>query len=180
MYLDALGGDGRFSITHWILLAVSFGIAMSEQQQVKVALGEAGILGGIRRAYVSAADRVAEGIRGGWPRCDLGWHLARVSRYLRDRLDYRVFACGKYALATGGDGSVSQDLLHAELTERDVATMPHLVPDLVGTAELNGSPGWAWQGLRWLLASCAYGKIEQLPLASEESYQTAGRRPTQP
>jgi hypothetical protein len=149
---------------------------VSEQQQVMMALGEAGVLGGIRWAYVSATDRVAEDYSEAAGH-DATW--AGMTRFtlLRDRLD-RVFACGKYALASGGDNSVSQDLLHAELTERDIATMPHLDPDLVERADLNGSPGWAWQEWRWLLASCAYGKIEQLPWPQKSpTKQQVARQP---
>ena len=112
---------------------------------------------------------------------DATW--AGMTRFtlLRDRLD-RVFACGKYALATGGDDSVSQDLLHAELTERGHPTMPHLAPDLVERADLNGSSGWAWQEWRWLLASCAYGKIDQLPWPqkSPTKQQVASQRNPEP
>lgn len=134
---------------------------MSEQQQVTKALGAVGVLDSIRWAYLSATDRVADDFSEAAGH-DATW--AGITRFtlFRDRLD-RVFACGKYALADGGDGSVSLDVLHAELTEKDIATMPQVSPDLVERADLNGSPGWACGEWRWLLASCARGRIDQLP-----------------
>lgn len=134
---------------------------MNEQRRVILALGDAGILEAIRWAYISATHRVAEDYSEATGH-DATW--AGMTRFtlLRDRLD-RAFACGKYGLAAGVDRSVSLDLLHTELTERDIATMPHLAPELVERADLNGSPGWAWTNWRWLLASCAYGKIDQIP-----------------
>lgn len=153
---------------------------VSEQQQVIAALGKVGILEGIRWAYVSATDRVADDYSEAAGH-DATW--AGMTRFtlLRDRLD-RVFACGRYALATGGDGSISLDLLQAELTARDVTTMPQLKPDLVERADLNGSPGWAWKDWRWLLASCAYGKIDQLPWPqkSPTKQQVASQRNPEP
>ena len=41
--------------------------------------------------------------------------------------------------------------------------MPQLPPDLVRRADLNHSPGWRIDDLRFLLASCAFGKIDSLP-----------------
>ena len=149
---------------------------MSEQQRVTTAFGETGVLDGIRWACVSATDRVADDYSEAAGH-DATWAGMTRFTFLRDRLD-RVFACGKYALVAGGDGSVSLDLLHAELTDRDVTTMPHLSPDLVERADLNGSPGWAWREWRWLLASCAYGKIDQLPWPQKSpTKQQVARQP---
>nr|WP_276978301.1 hypothetical protein [Ferrimicrobium acidiphilum] len=153
---------------------------MNEQQEVMAVLGDAGVLAGIRWAYISATDRVTDDYSEATGH-DATW--AGMTRFtlLRDRLD-RVFACGKYALAAGGDGSVSLDLLHVELSEQDIKTMPHLSPDLVERADLNGSPGWAWGEWQWLLASCAYGKIDQLPWPqkSPTKQQVARQRNPQP
>lgn len=134
---------------------------MIEQQDVIASFGDAGVLAGIRWAYLSATSRVLD-VYSEADGHDATW--AGMTRFtlLRDRLD-RVFACGRYAVPAGSDAAISLDLLHAELTERDIATMPQLSPGLVVRADLNGSPGWAWQNWRWLLASCAFGKIEELP-----------------
>lgn len=134
---------------------------MSEQQDIIASFDQAGVLEGIRWAYISAASRVLEDCS------EAAGHDATVvgiTRFalFRDRLD-RVFACGRYAVPVGSDAAISLDLLHAELTERDIDTMPQLAPDLVVRANLNGSPGWVFQGRRWLLASCVFGKIDELP-----------------
>lgn len=134
---------------------------MDEQRDVIAGLGDAGVLEGIRWAYLSATDRVladyaeAAGYDSTW----LG--MTRFTLF-RDRLD-RVFSCGRYAVRAGGDATVSLDVLHAELTDRDVSTMPRLATDAVRRADLDGSPGWTWQHLRWLLASCDFGRIGELP-----------------
>lgn len=134
---------------------------MNEQQDVIASFGDAGVLAGIRWAYVSATDRVHDDYSEAAGH-DTTWAGMTRFTYFRDRLD-RVFACGRYAVPVGSDAGVSLDLLHAELTERDIATMPQLPTDLVIRADLNGSPGWAWRDWRWLLASCAVGKIRELP-----------------
>ena len=87
-----------------------------------------------------------------------------ITRFIlfRDRLD-RVFSCHRYALDQAADGAAGLDIVRAELSERDIATMPRLEPDLVERSDVNGSPGWAWQGRRWLLASARFGKIDVLP-----------------
>lgn len=86
---------------------------------------------------------------------DAAW--LRNTRFtpFHDRLD-RVFACGRYVLKPGSDATASLDLLRAELSKRDISTMPQLAPDLLHRSDLNGSPGWAYQKGRFLLASCAF------------------------
>lgn len=153
---------------------------MSEEQQLISDLGEVGVLDGIRWAYVSATDRVAEDYSEAAGH-DATW--AGITRFtlFRDRLD-RVFNCLRYSVAKGGDGSVGLDLLNAELTERDIVTMPQLQSDLVNRADLNGSPGWAWGEWRWLLASSAYGKIDYIPWPqkSPTKQQVASQRNPEP
>jgi hypothetical protein len=134
---------------------------MSEQQDVIASFGDAGLLAGIRWAYLSATGRVLEDYSEATGH-DVTW--AGITRFtlFRDRLD-RVFACGGYAVPAGSNAAVSLDQLHAGLSEWDINTMPQLATDLVMRADLNGSPGWAWQDWRFLLASCAFGKIDQVP-----------------
>ncbi|HEV2782033.1 MAG TPA: hypothetical protein VGX25_21800 [Actinophytocola sp.] len=138
---------------------------MSAQREVVAALTEAGVLDGIRWAYRSATAATLE-IYSEEAGFDHTW--AGMTRFtlFRDRLD-RVFACDRYAVRDGGDATVSLDLLHAHLTELDIATMPDLPTDLVERADLNGSPGWAWRNVRWLLASVPYGRIDQVPWTSK-------------
>lgn len=134
---------------------------MSEQSDVIDSLDEVGVLAGIQWAYLSATSRVladyseAAGHDATW----LG--ITRYNQF-RDRLD-RVFACGRYAVPIGSHAAASLDVLHAELTDRDIKAMPRFAPDLVARSDLNGSPGWVWEGWRWLLASCSFGKLDELP-----------------
>ena len=49
---------------------------------------------------------------------------------------------------------------------------------LVRRADLNGSPGWASQGRRFLLASCAFGKLDRLPWPQKSpTKQRVARQP---
>jgi hypothetical protein len=80
----------------------------------------------------------------------------------RDRLD-RVFSCGRYAVQEGGDGSASLDLLHAELSPRDIENFPVVEAGTVRRSNLNGSPGWATNEFRFLLASAPVEGLEDLP-----------------
>jgi hypothetical protein len=79
----------------------------------------------------------------------------------RDRLD-RVFACERYAVRSGNDDD-DLDLLYDQLSQRDIDSMPRLDAELVCRSNLNGSPGWAYADLRFLLASCEFGKLDRLP-----------------
>jgi len=134
---------------------------MSERQDVITSFEGAGVLPGIRWAYLSATARVS----GDYSEAaghDATWVGITRFTLFRDRLD-RVFACGRYAVREGADAELSLDVLHAELSERDIATLPRLAPDLVVRADLNGSPGWGWKGWGWLLASSVFGKLDELP-----------------
>lgn len=90
-----------------------------------------------------------------------------------------MFSCRRYAVTEGADGQLGLDVLHAELTERDVDTFPKLDPDLVVRADLSGSPGWSHEGTRWLLASSAFGKLDELPLPQKSNTkQRVAQQPT--
>lgn len=142
------GHGGRFS-------------AVTEHQDVIADLEAAGVLAGVRWAYTSATARTLEDYSEAAGH-DAAWLGNTRFTLFRDRLD-RIFACGRYVLKPGSDATVSLDLLRAELSKLDIGTMPQLAPDLVHRSDLNGSPGWACQGRRFLLASCAFGKLDQLP-----------------
>jgi hypothetical protein len=150
--------------------------AMSEQHDVMAGLSDAGVITGIRWAYLSAARQVLEDYSEPAGH-DTTWVGLTRFTFFRDRLD-RVFSCGRYALPVGGDVVNSPDVLHAALSEQDIRNMPELPPDLVSRADLNGSPGWARHGWRWLLASCAFGKIGQLPWPQKSpTKQRVARQP---
>ncbi len=134
---------------------------MSEQQNVIGELEAAGVLAGVRWAYRAATSRTLEIFSepDGHDEALLG--TLRFTLF-RDRLD-RVFACDRYELQPGSAATDQLDLLYAELSEEDIRTMPQLAPDLLCRADLTGSPGWAIEGRRFLLAACAFGKLDSLP-----------------
>lgn len=92
---------------------------------------------------------------------DAAWAGITRHTYLRDRLD-RVFASGRYTVQDGAAGGSSLDVLHAELSQRDVATFPALEPGVVRRCDLNGSPGWATDRFRFLIASAPYGQVDAI------------------
>jgi hypothetical protein len=133
---------------------------VSEQQEVIAELGDAGVLLGVRWAYLSATVRSLD-LYSEADGHDAAWLGNTRFTYLRNRLD-RVFACGRYAVRSGDDNA-DLDLLYAELSTQDIDTMPRLQSDLVRRSDLNGSPGWAHGQHRFLLASSVFGKLDQIP-----------------
>ncbi|WP_454301702.1 hypothetical protein [Salana multivorans] len=134
---------------------------MSEQTDLVTRLEDAGVLDGVRWAYASAVSRTLSDYSEDAGH-DAAWLGSTRFVLFRDRLD-RIFSCGRYALQAGDDASVGLDLVRVELTEKDIASMPTVAPYLVRRADLNHSPGWLFGDLRFLLASCAFGKIDSLP-----------------
>ena len=133
---------------------------MAEQQEVIAELMAAGVLGGIRWAYESATRRSLESY------CEADGHdpawLGHTRFTLfRDRLD-RVFACARYA-APAADGGLDRDVLYAELSERDLETMPTLGPGLVRRQDMRGSAGWAYRRHWFLIAAAEFGHLDTLP-----------------
>jgi hypothetical protein len=139
---------------------------MGEQQEVIADLRAAGVLAAIRWAYGSATRRSlemyceADGL-------DQAWLGNTRFTLFRDRLD-RVFACHRYTVYAA-DGTRDTDILHGELSEYDVHTMPAIPPGTVRRADLRGSAGWACRQRRFLIASAEYGRIDALPW-QEKSY----------
>jgi hypothetical protein len=133
---------------------------VSEQQDVIAELGDAGVLAGVRWAYLSATTRSLETYSEADGH-DAAWLGNTRFTLFRNRLD-RVFACERYVLHSG-NADADLDLLYAELSERDIATMPRLDAGLVRRSNLNGSAGWAHGENRFLLASCVFGKLDHLP-----------------
>jgi hypothetical protein len=134
---------------------------VSEQQDVVGEFEAAGVLTGVRWAYRAATSRTLEIFS------EADGHDAALLGNLRftlfrDRLD-RVFVCDRYELQPGSPATDHLDLLYAELSQEDVRTMPRLAQNLVRRADLTGSPGWAIGGRRFLLAACAFGKLDGLP-----------------
>lgn len=123
-------------------------------------LGEAGVLAGARWAYLSATTRSLETYSEADGH-DAAWLGNTRYTLFRDRLD-RVFACERYAVRSGNDDA-DLDLLYDQLSDRDIQRMPRLDAGLVHRSNLNSSPGWAYGDLRFLLASCVFGKLDRLP-----------------
>jgi hypothetical protein len=134
---------------------------MDEHAEVIGALRQAGMLVAIRWAYESAVRRALETYspEDGHDTAWLG-----NTRYVlfRDRLD-RVLRCGRYAVPDDGTGNL--DELFAELSEQDSLTLPRVEPGTVVRQDLHGSPGWACQAGRFLIASADFGFVRTLPWA---------------
>ena len=149
---------------------------MSEQQDVIGDLEATLVLAGVRWAYRSATTRTLETYSEADGH-DAAWLGNTRFTLFRDRLD-RLFTCCRYAQRVGSNITANLDLLYSELTELDISAMPQLAPDLLRRADLNGSPGWASQGRRFLLASCAFGKLDRLPWPQKSpTKQRVARQP---
>jgi hypothetical protein len=140
---------------------------VSEQRDVISDLGQVGVLDGVRWSYQAAAARTLDlySEADGHDSTLLG--NLRFT-YFRDRLD-RVFSCGRYEVGTVDGLPVDPTEVYAELTQDQISSMPHLAPELVTRADLNGSPGWAFGEYRFLLSSSEYGQISTLPWARKSS-----------
>ena len=147
----------HFSLTR-VLLNMVYVLLMVEQQRVLEDFRENGVLDAIRWAYRSATRECLDSYS------EAKGHdnaLLSFSRYtlFRDRLD-RVFACERYAV--GADVAAGVDVVHAQLPDSEVDSLPTLAPGLVQRNDLNTSPGWAWGGTRFLLASGPFGKLDRI------------------
>jgi hypothetical protein len=138
-----------------------YSVTVNEQTIIIDRLELAGILDGVRWAYAAAVNRTL-GDYSEAAGYDAAWLGNTRFTLFRDRLD-RVFACGRYALQADADAAAGLDLLLAELRDHEMETMPKVAPHLVRRADLNHSPGWAFDKIRFLLASCSFGKIGTLP-----------------
>lgn len=133
---------------------------MGERDEAVTGMRDAGVLDGMRWAYLSATDRVLDDYAEAAGHDPAWLGITRFVLY-RDRLD-RVFSCGRYAVPMDSTADAGRDVLYAELTADDVRAMPDLEPELVARADLNGSPGWSWGRWRWPLASAAVGGVLDL------------------
>lgn len=148
-----------FSFTRG-LLRMMYARSMIDQEQLCNQLGEAGVLAGITWAYRSAASRLVEDFSesAGYNATCAGVGLLAL---FEDRLD-RVFSCGKYVVDPDQSDDSGLDLLYAELTFDEVATLPKIAAGIVSRSDLNGSSGWRFEGVRWLLASARSGGINSI------------------
>jgi hypothetical protein len=135
---------------------------MGEHAEVIGALRQAGVLAAVRWAYESAVRRALE-IYSPQDGHDTAW--LGNTRYVlfRDRLD-RVLRCDRYSVPDGDEGA-SHEVVSAELSRQDLATVPHVEPGIVVRHDLHGSPGWACRAGRFLIASGEFGFVTTLPWA---------------
>lgn len=147
-----------------------------EDAELLVELERTGVFDGLRWANRAATRRTLDDyseLTGH----DAGWLGYTRFTLLRDRTD-RFASCGKYDIESDEYIDQGLDLVYAELTQQEIAEMPHLPTDLVRRADLNGSPGWRFGDVRLLLASCTYGKIDTLPWPQKSwTKQEVARRP---
>jgi hypothetical protein len=134
---------------------------MAERDEVVERLRAAGVLKGIRWAYVAACTRTLDDYSEDAGH-DAAWLGCTRHTLFRDRLD-RAFTCGRYILEEGAEPSAGLDLLHAQLAAPEIETWPDMATTRVQRADLNKSPGWAFEDIRFLLASSPYGEIDRLP-----------------
>lgn len=151
---------------------------MGERDAVVTGMRNAGVLAGMRWAYLSATDRVLDDYAEAAGHDAVWLGITRFVLY-RDRLD-RVFSCGRYAVPVGSTADAGRDVLHAELTADDASAMPDLDPELVSRADLNGSPGWSWGQWRWLLASTVVGGVLDLHWAQTSATKQQVARRVEP
>lgn len=153
---------------------------MTEESSVIQLFESAGILGAIRWAYESAASRVADTYSFADGHTPTWVGVSRYT-YFVDRLD-RVFGTGRFAPPAGSEEPVGRDVLHAELTQQDIDSMPDLEVGLVRRSDVNGSAGWVHEGWRWLLVSARPGKIDAIMWGqkSETKKRVARQRDTMP
>lgn len=147
------------------LLTMVYARSMIDQEQLCNRLGQAGVLAGIAWAYRSAARRLMEDFSesAGYNATCAGVGLRAL---LEDRLD-RVFSCGKYVVDPEQSDDSGLDLLYAELSSDEVATLPKIAAGVVSRSNLNGSAGWRLEGVRWLLASARSGGVNSIEWKSK-------------
>ena len=134
---------------------------MDEQHDVIGDLTTSGVLGAFKWAYESAVFRTLA------DHSEAAGHNATtlgVTRHalFTNRLD-RVFSCGRYSRGADFDDTLNLDMLLAELPGVDAASLPQIDPHLVERSDLHGSPGWMFNGRRFLIAACQFGQLETLP-----------------
>lgn len=133
---------------------------MSQQDEAVSELTNAGVLRGIRWAWLSARRRVWDDYDPATGH-DQGWLGYTAHGIFRDRLD-RVFACDRFGVAPDAEPLVGLDVLSDGLAQEELESMPRLDPAVVERADLNGSPGWRYGRWQWLLQSFPYGTSDHI------------------
>ena len=154
----ALDMPTRFSFTRHLLPAVYPGL-MGEQQEVIEELPPPACCRhslGVRVRDEAVARELLRGRRSR-PRLARPHPVHSVPRPPGPGLHL-----SRYAVPTD-DGGLDLDVLYAELSERDLATLPRVAPGLVIRRDLRGSAGWSYRRHWFLIASAEFGRIDTLP-----------------
>ena len=153
-------------------------MTVSEKAEVSDHLNRLDVLGGLRWGFESAANRVLSDLpeAAGYDATACGG--ARHS-LLRDRFD-RVFSCERYRVLDG-EASTGLDILHRELSDDDILTLPRIAPGSITRSNMNGSPGWTDGKVRLLIASADFGAIHDVRWSERsETKQKVARQPLTP
>lgn len=134
---------------------------MSEEQDALDRLKDAGVLTGMGWAAKSAYRRAMQDYD---PEVGHGPGVVGYMAHdlLKDRQD-RVFSCGRYAVSSPTAATAGMDLVEHRLLPGEYDAMPRIAPGRVTRSNLNGSPGWRLDDLRWLQASFTFGGIDEIP-----------------
>lgn len=81
-------------------------------------------------------------------------------KHLRDLID-RATSNGRFAIGEGIDG-LGADVLERGITPEAFRSMPPLAPDTIDRKDYRQSPGWAADGIRVLLQSFPFGKVDEI------------------
>lgn len=93
--------------------------------------------------------------------------------YLRDLID-RCTANGKYVLAKDAP-STGRDILARGISASDFANMPTISPGQVARSDYDNSPGWASGGLRVVLQSFRFGRVDRIKWARPAKRRVASQ-----
>ncbi|MGP7813781.1 hypothetical protein [Glutamicibacter soli] len=88
-------------------------------------------------------------------------------KHLCDLLD-RATANGRFTLGDDVEGA-GTDVLERGVTPEAFRTMPVFAPNSVSRSNYKGSPGWASDGIRVLLQSFAFGKVDDIKWAQRSN-----------
>lgn len=133
---------------------------MTEENDIFTAIKAAGVLDLLDWASTTAFARVAQDYdeEAGHDQSVVGF---LAYKYLIDLLD-RATSSGKYALPKGASADNGRDILRQGISTEAFESMPLLAPELINRNNFNGSPGWAFGDVRWLLQSYRFGDIDKL------------------
>lgn len=81
--------------------------------------------------------------------------------YLIDRFD-RATGCGRFRLPADSPAEEGLHLVRDGISEEAFETMPRIEPGVVTRSNCNGSAGWAYGEIRWILQSHEFGRVDRI------------------